>query len=99
MPSRNRTRRGPGPAPVEKARDFGGAIKRLIHELKSFRVLIVIALFLAGSGSVLAIFTPNILSDLTDKIAEGLVPNTKNLQTITENITNELNEEKLYQNF
>lgn len=95
MPSRNRTRRGPGPAPVEKARDFGGAIKRLIHELKSFRVLIVIALFLAGSGSVLAIFTPNILSDLTDKIAEGLVPNTKNLQTITENITNELNEEKL----
>ena len=95
MPSKNRGKRGPGPAPIEKARDFKGAITRLLKELKKFRVLIIIALVLAISGSVLAIFTPNILSDLTDKIAEGLVPNTKNLQTITENIKKEVNEEKI----
>ena len=35
---------------VEKAKDFKGSIKRLIKELKSFRLLIVISLLLAASG-------------------------------------------------
>ena len=95
MPSKNRGSRGPGPAPIEKARDFKGAIKRLINELKSFRILIIIALVLASAGSILAIFTPNILSDLTDEISKGLIPQTKNLETITKHIQEELKEEKL----
>lgn len=94
----NRPRRpgpGHGPAPAEKARDFKGAITRLIHELKQFRILIVIALFLAAAGSVLAIFTPNILSDLTDEIAKGLVVNTENLSMLTNKMSETLNEENL----
>ena len=95
MANKNPRRHGPGPAPVEKAKDFKGAIKRLVEELRSFRILIIVALFLAAAGSVLSIFTPNILSDLTDKISEGLVPNTGNLQNISTRITNELQEEKI----
>ena len=55
----------------EKAKDFKGAIKRLFKELKSFKVLITIALVLAALASILSIIAPNRLSDLTDEISEG----------------------------
>ena len=58
----------------EKAKDFKSAIKRLFKELKGFRKLIIVALILAILSAVLSILAPNRLSDLTDKIAEGLVP-------------------------
>lgn len=71
----------------EKAKDFKGAIKRLFKELNSFKVLISFALILAALGSVLAIFAPNKLSKLTDKISDGLVVNQKNLEIISQSIT------------
>ena len=77
----------------EKAKDFKGAIKRLFKELKSFKLLVTIALVLAALGSVLSIAAPNKLSELTDKISEGLVVNKDNLETLTQNITASLNEE------
>ena len=69
-------RRGPGAGMVtgEKAKDFKSAIKRLFKELKGFRKLIMVALVLAILSSILSISAPNKLSDLTDKISEGLVP-------------------------
>ena len=69
----------PGPRKIEKAKDFKGAITRLIKELKNFKVLVILSLLLAAISSILAIFTPNILSDLTDKISEGLIINKENL--------------------
>lgn len=72
----------------EKAKDFKGAIKRLFKELNPFKVLITFALVLAALGSILAIFAPNKLSELTDKISEGLVVNSKNLEIISESIMN-----------
>ncbi len=91
-------RHGPGPnMPSEKAKDFQSAILRLIKELKDFHKLIIIALILAATGSILSIFTPNILSDMTDKISEGLVINSKNLNELTTKITNQLSEEKVNQ--
>lgn len=72
----------------EKAKDFKGAIKRLFKELNSFKIIISFALILAALGSILAIFTPNKLSKLTDKISEGLVLNQKNLEIISQSITN-----------
>lgn len=71
----------------EKAKDFKGAIKRLFKELNSFKVLISFALILAALGSILAIFAPNKLSKLTDKISDGLVVNQKNLEIISQSIT------------
>ena len=59
----------------EKAKDFKGAMKRLFKELKSFKVLVTIALVLAALGSVLSIAAPNKLSELTDEISKGLFAN------------------------
>ncbi len=87
-------RRGPGPN-FEKAKDFKGAITRLIKELQQFHVLIFIALFLAIAGAVLSIFTPNILSDLTDEISEGLVINSKNLEKLSTEISSKVNQDSL----
>lgn len=86
---------GPGMSAGEKAKDFKSAITRLMRELKSFRVLIVLALFLAMAGSILSIFTPNILSDLTDEITKGLVVNEKNLKQLSETVGSSLSEEKM----
>ena len=70
-------KRGPGSRmnPGEKAKDFKGAMKRLFSELKEYKKIIIFALILAILSSVLSIFAPNLLSDLTDKIAEGLFGN------------------------
>lgn len=57
----------------EKAKDFKSAIKRLISELKKYKILIVIALILAVLSSILSIFAPNQLSNLTDEIQKGLM--------------------------
>ena len=79
-----------GPGAAEKPKDFGKAIKEMIKNLHNFIPLIVIALILAALGSVLSIIGPNKLSDLTDKISEGLVINQENLKDITETIYNNL---------
>ena len=58
--------------PAEKAKNFKGAMKRLFLELKPFRALIYISLVLAILGAVMTIMAPNQLSNLTDKIKEGI---------------------------
>lgn len=75
---------------LEKAKDFKSAIKRLLKELNAFKVLIIIALFLATVGSILSIFTPNILSDLTDEISSGLVVNKDNMELLSKKIEDSL---------
>lgn len=91
-------RRGPrmGPAPAEKAKNFKLAVKRLFSELKSYRILIAIALILAIASSVMSIVAPNKLSKLTDKISEGLVVNKDNLETLTTEITTNLMQNKQF---
>lgn len=79
----------------EKAKDFKGSIKRLITELNSFKILIVLALSLAMLSSVLALLAPNKLSDLTDKISAGLVVNKNNFEKLTTEITRNYSEEKI----
>ena len=59
-------------ASTEKAKDLKGAIKRLFKELDKYKILIIISLVLAILGSILSIMAPDRLSDLTDKISEGL---------------------------
>ena len=98
MPSENRTPRkgpmgpghGPGGNPGDKAKDFTGAMKRLFKELKDFKILIAIALILACLGSVLSIASPNKLSELTDKISEGLVVNINAMDNLNTTITDSL---------
>lgn len=77
---------GRGGNPSDKAKDFKGAMKRLFSELKPFKILIFIAIVLAILGSIMSIIAPNKLSDLTDKISEGLVVNKDNMQTLMQEI-------------
>lgn len=80
---------------VSKAKDFKGAIKRLLQELSGFEKLIIISLVLAALGAMLTIVTPNILSDLTDEISKGLVLNKDNFEKLTKEVTSSLNEESI----
>ena len=93
-PRRGTGGHGPG-GNFKKAKDFKGSMLRLAKELNKFKVLIIIALFLAALGSVLSIMAPNKLSKLTDEISEGLVINSKNLKQIITKTTSSLNEEKM----
>ena len=80
---------------VGKAKDFKGSIKRLVKELNQFKFLLIISLVLAVFGAILTIFTPNILSNLTDKIKDGLVVNTDNITLIFDKISENVDKDKL----
>ena len=56
----------PRPKESLKAKDFKSAILRLFKELKPFKVMIIVAVALSTVSSLLAIFTPNVLSKLTN---------------------------------
>ena len=90
-----RVNHGPGNNNYEKARDFKGAVKRLFSELNTFKTLIIVAFTLAILGSILSILAPNRLSDLTDEISAGLVINQDNMQSLTKEVTKNLNEKQL----
>ena len=65
---------GRGGRDSQKAKHFGTALKRIIHELKAFRILVVISILCAIGGSILSIIAPNQLSKITDLISEGIAP-------------------------
>ena len=71
----------------EKAKDFKSAIKRLLKELNPFKALVILSLTLSVAASILSIVTPNILSKLTDKISNGIIPNKENLVRINNEIS------------
>jgi ATP-binding cassette subfamily B protein len=64
---------GPGKrgAP-QKSKNFGAAMKRLFGELNIFIIPIIIACLFSVGGSLLMIFAPDVVSDLTDEIAKAL---------------------------
>ena len=70
----------------EKAKDFKKSIKRTLKELKPFKNLVVFALVLATLGSILSLFAPDKLKELTDTITDGLVVNKENIKTLNEEI-------------
>ena len=86
---------GPGPVAPEKAKNFKSAIKRLLKELKGFQILILISLILAALGAILSIIAPDHLSNLVNKISDGLVINKENMEVVTEKVMSNLEEEKL----
>lgn len=65
--------RGRGRGAGEKSKNFGAAIRRIIKELKPFRLMAIISIAAAVLGSILSIIAPDILSDLTDEISAGLL--------------------------
>lgn len=59
--------------PGGKAKDFKKTIGQLISYCKLYLPAIIIALILAVAGSVFNIIGPDILSDITDLITEGMM--------------------------
>ena len=79
----------------EKSKDFMGSMKRLLKELKKWHFLMSLSLILALISAIIALITPDRLSDLTNVITDGIKPNTIVLQTLSKDIQDSLSEEKL----
>ena len=84
-----------GPKVSEKPKNFFLSMKRLIDSLKSWHVIMTIALVIAMVSSILSLIAPNKLSNLTDEIGKGLTLNTKNLKLVVEKISENITEDKI----
>ena len=79
----------------EKSKDFVGSIKRLLANLKPWKVLMGLAITLAFLSAILSLTAPNKLSSLTDVITNGIKPNTDVLQEVVTEISNNFNSESM----
>lgn len=79
----------------EKSKDFVGSIKRLLLNLKPWKILMGLAITLAFLSAILSLTAPNKLSNLTDVITNGIKPNTEVLQTVIKEISNNFNSEAM----
>lgn len=82
-------------ASSEKSKDFVGSIKRLLANLKPWKVLMGLAITLAFLSAILSLTAPNKLSSLTDVVTNGIKPNTDALQEIVTEISNNFNSEAM----
>ena len=76
----SRPKRGPmggGPgrmgAPVEKAKDFKGTLKKLLKYLGKYKIAIIIVIIFAILSTVFSIVGPKILGEATTILFEGLM--------------------------
>mgnify|MGYP005817909943 CR=1 FL=1 len=66
-------RHGAGMGPVEKARDFGGTVRRLIGHLAPYKLSLVVVFLLAIGSTVFSILGPKLLGTATTKLFDGLM--------------------------
>ena len=81
--------------PAEKSKDFFGSMKQLLKNLKSWKIIMIMALILAMASAILSLITPNKLSDFTDIITEGIKPNTVKLEELSNKILTNLSSENI----
>ena len=79
----------------EKSKDFVGSIKRLLANLKPWKILMGLAITLAFLSAILSLTAPNKLSSLTDVITSGIKPNTEVLQEVVKEISKNFNSEAM----
>lgn len=78
-------RLGPrGNGNIEKSKDFKGTLIKTFNNLGKWKYVLIFALGMATLSAILALVSPNKLSDLTDEITLGITPN------ITENIIKDI---------
>ena len=71
-----------GPRGHEVSKDFKGSMIRLIKNLSPWKVVMIFALSLAMISALLALITPNKLSEFADTSSVGIIPKTEVLQDI-----------------
>jgi len=64
-------------APVEKAKNFKGTLKKLIKYLKPFKLQIIFVSIFAIGGSVFEIIGPKVLGNITTDIFNGVLAKVK----------------------
>ncbi len=57
----------------EKARDFGGTMRKLLKELRPYRITIIIVFVFAIASTIFSIVGPKVLGLATTKLFEGIV--------------------------
>lgn len=62
-----------GMAPVEKAKDFTGTIKKILETLDKEKYFIIVAFIFSIASTVFSIYGPKILGNATQKIYEGVI--------------------------
>ena len=59
--------------PVEKAKNFGASMRRLVGYLKPHMTKLIIVLLLAIASTVFAVFAPKIMGNATTRLFQGLM--------------------------
>lgn len=58
---------------IDKAKDFGGTIKKILSYIKKYRFQVIIAMTFTVLSTIFSIIGPNILGDVTTEIYTGIV--------------------------
>src|SRR5574344_403673 len=94
----NEKKQNHGPnAVVEKPKNLKLAVQKLLKYLKPYYSAIIISIILASLGAIFSIIGPNKISDLTNKISEGLIIKKDKLNEIDNQILSEINEDSIKQ--
>ena len=80
---------------IEKSKDFKGAMKRLLTNLKNWKILLYFSLLLAMISAIFSLIAPNKLSELTDTITKGISPKIEILEEINNEMNKNLNIDNL----
>lgn len=70
--SSQRHRGGRGQELAENPKNFGKAIKRMLKEIKGQKIFLLISIILALFSSIITIYSPTKLSELTDEITKSI---------------------------
>ena len=57
----------------EKARDFSGTLRRLLHYLSAYRIALLVAIVFAIASTVFSVVGPKVLGLATTKLLEGVI--------------------------
>ena len=79
---------GPGaPGSMGKEKITKGTWGKLFNYCKVYWIIIIIAILCAAGGTVLTLAGPDKLSEITDTITQGIMPNTNALEEIIQQTT------------
>ncbi len=83
--------------PEEKAKDLKGTLKRIFFSLNRWKYILLISCVFALIAAMLSTIAPNKLADVTDVISDGIKPDVKKIQIVTDKIIQ--NVEQNYQDY
>ena len=65
--------RGGGMAPAEKAKDFRGAISKVLKYMGKYKIAVVFVMIFAACSTVFTVLGPKVMGKATTALAEGLM--------------------------